>query len=160
MFSPTDRPAVEQFAPLYEGGYGGGLVAGEWRVVGAGAGVIVLPAEDPEEGHEVHPSFYLRFGNKERAHFRAEVFGPSGAAAPPQVMRVGVGFGQGHLKKVGGFVGLNLYAFPLDDLTGGLTGDVLLPVSRSVAIGGLGAVYDGGYTIGAMIRASLGQPPR
>ena len=160
MFSQTDRPVAEQFATLYEGGYGGALVAAEWRVVGIGAGAVLLRAEEPEDGNQVFPSAYLRLGSKEGVHFRTQLFGPPGAAAPPQAFRVGVGFGQGHVTKVTGFVGVHLNAFPWESPEGGLTGDVLVPYSRSIAIGALGAVYGGGYTLGAMVRASFGQPPR
>jgi hypothetical protein len=166
MFSGSDSDALSDFSAPYEGGYGGFLLAGEWRVVGVGAGMGVLPAlEAYGDSPFVLPTAYLRLGNLEEVHFRLDLGGPPGAGAPPQLSRIGVGFGQGHERKVGGFLGMGFSPFPRDDYSLGLVGDLLVPVSASLDLGGTGAIRSGtegglGYNIGLMLRMHLGGPPR
>jgi len=161
MFSHTDRPVAQQFESLYQGGYGGALVAGEWRVVGAGAGLSLMPG-DPQTsgGTAIHPAAYLRLGHKEKAHFRMDLFGPPGAAAPPQGGRIGVGFGQGNLRKIGGFVGFGIAPFPRSDNQGAIVGDLLVPATRALDVGGTFAGSGSGFTMGVMVRMSLGKTPK
>jgi hypothetical protein len=166
MFAGSDSDVYSSFDPPYEGGYGGALVAGEWRGVGVGAGVGVLPATDGyDDSPRVLPAFYLRLGNMEEVHFRFDFAGPPGAGAPPHLGRIGVGFGQGHERKTGGFLGMGFSPFPTDESSVGLAGDLLLPVSGSLDLGGTGALRTGleggmGYHIGVMLRMHLGRPPR
>ena len=169
LFAAGDQhDAGGVFSTPYEGGYGGALMAWESRAVGIGGGVSIFPVMDRySPGPTVRPAVYLRLGRMEAAHFRMDWLGPSGSGAPPRLVRIGVGFGQGHERTIGGFLGLGLFPFPRNEGSFGVVGDLMVPVSQSLDLGGTGALHSGleggggvGFDLGVMIRLHLGGPPR
>ena len=77
-------------------------VAYEGGRLGVGAGVTTNAS--PLEG--TGPNVYLRIGRADGAHFRLDALEPSETffAEPPG--RIGVAFGRGRIRRVGGFLGL------------------------------------------------------
>ncbi len=69
----------------------------------------------PEEGGTTVPSFYLRFGTLDRAHFRTELFAPSPVSGVTGWFRSGVGFNQFRRGRVSGFAGVALYPYSYVD---------------------------------------------
>jgi len=111
------RPGAVPGATTIERVFGGAQVAGELRNVGAGFGV---GRNDLFENEEVQverrglarlhllPSAYLRLGNLDQVHFRMDVLPPSETPYLAGLLRVGLGYGQGTVRGVGGFVGLTV----------------------------------------------------
>lgn len=117
--------------------FGGVQVALEGRGAGIGIGVAAMPwsAIDPDYS-SLYPSGYLRFGSRERAHFRLDLVHPTPTpGATGDVLRVGVGFNQGLLHTARWFVGYNAGPFSDESHVGGLFGEAEFPVSPRLDLG-------------------------
>ncbi|MDP3773717.1 MAG: hypothetical protein Q8Q85_05555 [Gemmatimonadales bacterium] len=84
------------------GGFGGVQIAHEGRRIGIGAGAVKRGTPSGVFG----PNFYLRLGDAERTHFRLEALPPTETFYLTNVARIGMGFGQGNLRRTGGYVGV------------------------------------------------------
>jgi len=135
MLTPTVRATVsggaasarEYGATKLHGGFGAGQIALEGTRAGIGVGVSVNPLL---EGR-AHPNFYLRLGNADAAHFRADVFEPSEAAFLQPEVRIGVGFNTGSVRRVGGFVGLGFGPYFEQSSQTVVTGELYIPVGKT-----------------------------
>lgn len=91
---------------VWEGTQSGAMLAAQVAYEGArfGIGAGVTTNATPLDG--TGPNFYLRIGRADGAHFRLDALEPSETffAEPPG--RIGVAFGRGRIRKVGGFLGL------------------------------------------------------
>jgi len=108
----------------------GGVVAAEWQRFGLGAGVMTAEWADDPSG--ILPSLYLRAGNRDRLHFRVDVYAPSATMPTTDVGRIGLGFNQGLLRGAAGFVGLGIGPFSDESHLGGPFGEVAIPLSRGL----------------------------
>jgi len=100
-FQPTPDsapPAVRD----YRGPFYGGQVAYEGRYFGIGGGVAHVSGLDGLSS----PSAYLRFGSLDGVHARGDFFPPSPVLGSTGWFRMGLGYGDGRVRKVGGFVGI------------------------------------------------------
>lgn len=89
------------FPGMHEGGaFGGAILAYEGDRIGVGAGPVILTG--PED--RAAPSIYLRLGDREGAHFRGDVLGPTSLPGATGRFRAGVGFGG---ESVSGLVGVS-----------------------------------------------------
>ena len=134
MLTPTVRATVsggaastrEYGAASLRGGFGAGQIALEGTHAGMGVGVSVNPLLKGR----AYPNVYLRLGNADGAHFRADVFEPSEAAYLEPMVRVGVGFNTGPVRRIGGFVGLGFGPFFQQMSQTVVTGDLYIPVGQ------------------------------
>ena len=135
MLTPTVRATVsggaasasEYGATKLHGGFGAGQIALEGRRVGFGLGLSVNPLL---EGGGAHPNFYLRLGNANAAHFRADVFEPRETVYLEPLVRVGVGFNTGSVRRIGGFVGLGFGPYYDQASQTVVTGELSVPVGN------------------------------
>jgi len=82
---------------------------------------------------EVAPSAYLRLGNIDRAHFRADLLAPTPIAGTTgDILRVGVGFNAGRRRAVSGMLGLSVGPYSDESHVGGLFGEVYVPVAAQL----------------------------
>lgn len=139
-------------------GWGGAQAALEARIVGVGVGIASVQFEDISGGGITGavPSLYLRFGSRDRVHFRADSFYPTYAMGTTgDVLRIGVGFNQGMHHGKRWFVGLS--ASPYSDESGyggGVFGEFEAPIAPRIDLS-LGASwrnskeeFDGGARVG------------
>ncbi len=140
---PDRRFRLSAFGGLYmeedrDGPHGGFQVAAEGQKVGLGLGAAHSPFR--ELGGAV-PSGYLRFGNIDRPHFRAEVFPPNPMlGAGGDVFRLGVGFNKGQLHGANGFLGVSAGPYADQAYLAGIFGEVYQPVGRRLDLGVTGSV--------------------
>jgi len=126
-------PSGETFD--FAGPFGGAVVAVERRTVGIGAGVAQISGDDGITA----PSGYLRLGNIDLAHFRFDFLAPSPTFGTTGIIRMGVGFNQGHLRGLSGFLGLGVGLYSDESHTGGLFGEFSIPAGRQFDIALRGA---------------------
>jgi hypothetical protein len=93
---------VDSDTALWRGAYYGGLGALELQHFGIGGGVAALPG-----GARV-PVDYLRIGNRDVVHFRFELTPPAPPVDGAGAVRLGLGYGLGHLRRPGGQAGIAL----------------------------------------------------
>jgi hypothetical protein len=133
-------------------GWGGVQAAIEGRVVGFGLGVARMPFEDVSGAV---PSAYLRFGSRDRTHFRMDAFYPTTAVGTTgDVFRMGVGFNQGLRRGKRGFVGLGVGPYADESHVGGFFGELETPIASRIDLSLAGSwrpsasVFDGGVRAG------------
>jgi hypothetical protein len=133
-------------------GWGGFQAAVEGRAIGLGLGVARMRFPDIDGAV---PSGYLRFGSRDRTHFRIDVFHPTTAVgATGDVVRMGVGFNQGLRRGRRGFFGLSVGPYSDESHVGGFFGELETPVASRVDLSVAGAwrpsatVFDGGVRAG------------
>jgi len=159
-YSPTPDAADSTVAYVqdYAGPFGGAQVAYEGHYLGLGAGVIGISGYDGG----VYPSFYLRAGSLNSFHFRSDIFPPTPTFSSTGWARLGVGYGDGHQRRLSGFLGIALP--PAYNDKGMLTGSIAMPISGRVAfradaiVGGGEQYSQGGVTVG--FRYDFGAPPK
>ena len=121
------------YAPGARTTFAGALVAYEGTGIGIGAGFVNRPfALDVTSV----PSFYLRLGRADRAHYQVEAYPLTETPTMMGTVRVGMGFGQGPAARgrVNGFVGLAWG--PYTDVVGQgvVTADIGIPLSPSLEL--------------------------
>jgi len=155
-FRPMPRPDSGAYANDYYGGFGGAQLAYEGRHFGIGIGPAHVSGYDGFTG----PASYLRIGNLDGVYFLSEALQPTPAFSSTGIGRAGVGFHQGHVRRVGGFVGIALP--PPYNGKAMLTGSLRYPAVRHLtlqldAVVGWGERYgQGGAAVGA--RYDVGSP--
>ena len=128
------------------GVFGTTLLAYERQRFGIGAGVTLVPGskwfhvEDYSSGgyhpdNQVLPSGYVRIGNRDRIHFRTELF-PAGVVSPAEAWRAVLGVNQFDSRKPSGFIGMGaiLAAWEENESTG-IVGELTAPIAPNVAVG-------------------------
>ncbi len=126
-FRPTaNTPTYE--TPDYYGPFYGFQVAFEGQHVGLGLGLTHVSGYDGLNG----PSIYLRGGNIDGAHFRADLFPPTTVLGSTGWLRAGVGFGDGHVRATSGFVGIALP--PAYNQKAMLTGSIRVSIAQHLAV--------------------------
>jgi hypothetical protein len=154
--TPDTDSAGFTFVQDYEGPFGGAQVAYEGHYFGLGAGVIGISGYDGG----AYPSFYLRGGSINSFHLRADVFPPTPTLGSTGWGRVGVGYRDGHQRRLSGFLGVAIP--PLYSEEGMFTGSVSVPLAGRVAlradaiVGGGKQYSQGGVAVG--IRYDFGAP--
>jgi hypothetical protein len=140
--------------------FAGALVAYEGRGIGLGAGLVSHPFQtDLTSG----PSFYLRLGRNDRAHFQTEVFPLTETPTMMGTVRIGVGFAQGPADRprVNGFVGLAWGPYTDEVGQGVLLADFGFPLSTSMELMVRGSAGPGAgkaqWAMGGGLRASWGR---
>ena len=137
------------------GAFGSMLLSYEHQKFGVGGGMSAFPASpwyfpSPDEYRprsegrlDFFPAAYLRLGDRDKVHFRMDVF-PSGINTPAEFIRMGLGFNQFNARRASGYFGIAAVAPALDE-TGGTAvfGEYFRPVSPNVAVGGHGFVSAG-----------------
>lgn len=118
--------ATESGVPTLNGAFGSGQLALETKYAGMGAGVSFNPQLDGQ----TRPNFYLRLGKADAAHFRTDVFEPTETMYLQPLVRIGVGFNTGSMRRVGGFVGLGFGPHTEKSSQMVATGDLYVPVGR------------------------------
>lgn len=112
--------------PDWTGPYAGVQAAAERQAFGVGAGFVRLPAD------ELHPTLYLRLGDRDGVHFRFDSFDPSPPLATVGSTRFGLGLGGGHLRRISVFGGVAICQANCDtDSQGAVFAEVSLPVHRA-----------------------------
>jgi len=119
----TDPSYSTPYVERFDGAFGGVQVAYEGQRFGAGIGLTRVPGADGF----IAPAPYLRIGNMDGAHFRAEALSPTPAFPTSGWGRIGVGFNKGHLRGPSGFVGLALGPIDYESKLA-LTGEVAFPM--------------------------------
>jgi hypothetical protein len=138
---------------------------GDWKWVGAGAGVAVVPLLDPRlDMTGAAPSLHLRAGSATQLHARADVFPPS-ALGHQQIARVGAGWNATRRDAVSGFVGVG--AVGLGSEADGFVADLAIPITAGAALRIMGHYGDGerhavtGLAVGGRIMLPVrGAPPQ
>jgi len=148
-------PASSPFIDLYDGTFGGALIAYEGRKAGIGIGPTRLPG-----GGGLRTAFYLRVGNLEAAHLRMDVMTPNPALPSLGWGRIGIGVNEGHLRRVGGFIGVG-FGPPDYSSKAALIGELNVPVVRHLtaqlhALGGPGENATQ-WNLGAALRFDFGR---
>lgn len=100
-----------------------GVIAGEWKYFGIGAGFVA------DQGESV-PGAYLRLGPMKSAHLRLDMPDLSVPVSSTGVGRLGLGFNQAPFGGVGAFVGVPICYATCVYGAGGVRADVRLPVAR------------------------------
>jgi len=133
---PSPRLRVSAFIGVvhsdsldYDGLSLGALVAAENQHVGIGGGLVRVPGR---YSGITGPAFYLRLGSIDGAHFRFDALTPSSTFGATGWARLGVGFNQGHLSGVSGFVGLSGCPYCDQKINVGLFGDFTIPAGTRV----------------------------
>lgn len=126
------------------GPFGGVLISFDSRKFGIGAGLAQIHSpgwfSSPDAGRYVPgfehvPTGYLRIGNRDRVHFRTDLF-PVGVNTPAEAIRFVLGYNQFDARKTSGYGGLALIAASFDEPgTMGVVAEFFKPVSSNVAIG-------------------------
>jgi hypothetical protein len=105
---------------------------GDWRWLGAGAGVALVPAFDPVmDLTGPAPSVYLRLGAAEQLHARADLW-PARALGTQQVFRLGVGWNATRRDRVSALAGTALIGSNGDG--DGFFGEVSIPAGDRAAL--------------------------
>lgn len=151
----TDPGYSSPFIDLYDGTFGGGLIAYEGRKAGIGIGPTRLPGAGG-----LRTAFYLRVGNLDAAHLRMDVMTPSPALPSVGWGRIGIGFNEGHLRRVGGFMGVG-FGPPDYSSKAAFIGELNVPVVRHLtaqlhALGGPGENATQ-WNLGAALRFDFGR---
>jgi hypothetical protein len=116
-------------------------VRGDWRWLGAGAGVALIPAFDPiMELTGPAPSVYLRLGAAEQLHARADMW-PARALGTQQVVRLGIGWNATRRDRVSAFAGAAVIGSNGDG--DGVFGEVSIPAGGRVALRVVGHAGNG-----------------
>ena len=118
------------------GPFGALTLSREWQGFGIGGGVAIVPEPNygsavTTRGTQIYPSIYLRAGNRDKIHFRTEVFPPLlQTHVVPWTLMVGYNqFGRGKSGALGfGLIGT-------DNSSGGALAEGFLPVSRNADLG-------------------------
>ena len=148
----------------------GGLVAGEWRHVGVGGGLVHTSGGDPF----TVPLAYLRLLDLDEKHIRVEVAVPEPPVPGHTWVRIGAGYNLGRRAGTRWITGLAMAWPGGDDSHRAFFGDVLVPVGQGAtplelkfsAQLGFGDIYhesigaDGTYTswrFAAGLRYSFGR---
>lgn len=160
----ADRPSDALIRPLYEGTFGGALLAWEGRKAGVGLGVSWLPEMLGGPGAAVVPAFNLRLGELDGIHYRMGLFGGRGLGTTPPIINASVGYGLGHVRKIGGSLGITVEG-PTGEFSPAIVlgGSLLVPVNDWLALGATTAARGAqelSWDVGLMTRISLGAPPR
>jgi hypothetical protein len=159
---------------------GSALVSWEGRRVGLGTGVALVPIVsrgapfddgwypdwEYESTRRTFPTAYVRIGEADGVHFRADFLAPSPALPMLGELRAGFGFGHGRSRRVGGFAGLAATHFATMSQTqttnGSAFAEVSWPVGRSLDLEAGVLLGPGSYepNLGARIggRVHLGRP--
>jgi len=120
----------------YHGAFGGAAFAWDARRFGLGAGLTGLAGNDGFVG----PSVYLRAGDIDRFHIRADLLYPEPTFGTTGLIRLGVGFNQGRLTGVRGFAGLGVSPYADGHHSGGGFAELAVPLNRSLGLEVRGAV--------------------
>lgn len=112
----------------FTGATGGVQVALERPKFGLGFGFAKFG------GDSVSPSYYLRIGPREGAHFRTELAAPNATGPLLGTARLGVGWNRTADARSFGFVGLSKGIYSDASHVGGVFGEFGIPVSDRVAV--------------------------
>lgn len=145
----------------WNGAYYGGLAALELQHFGVGGGGVVTPLADH------WPLVYLRLGNRDVLHFRTEALPPSPPLAGTGTFRMGLGYGLGHLRRVGGQAGVAFCQAACDDdtNTASVYGELHVPWGSRFDLELRGLLGPGqkdpntGIAIGGRIHLATPRPP-
>jgi len=135
-FGGTYRPTVDADTPDYAGPFGGAQAAFEGQHFGIGVGFTHLSGSDGGTA----PSVYLRGGNLDGVHFRTDFLPPTATLGSIGMARIGAGFGDGHLRRTSGFLGIALG--PYSDKAA-LTGSIRFFIANGLAVQADGIVGPG-----------------
>jgi hypothetical protein len=114
----------------------------EWRRVGLGGGLLVLPNMNHVDsgshdrrasGYTGKPSAYLRVGSAEGLHGRFDV-SPPNALGSQHAARVGLGWNATRRDRAAWFVGFADLGSSPDYVGGGVAGEATLPVTPRMAV--------------------------
>lgn len=120
----------------YHGAFGGAAFAWDARRFGVGAGLTGLAGNDGFLG----PTLYLRAGDIDRFHVRADLLYPEPTFGTTGLARLGIGFNQGHLAGVRAFGGLGISPYADGHRSGNAFGEVAIPLNRNLDLEVRGAV--------------------
>lgn len=157
-----------RFGPPFSGGFAGAQFSHERRRLGLGLGIATLPEgtyaenSDGVTSHVVRPTFYARFGNREKQYVRLDVNNVRTPGQVPMLLTLGVGVGRPGYHAERGFIGIGFlpYSDVGTDAPTVITGNIAIPVANygDVLIGGYaGAGESRGATIGARLHLSGGK---
>lgn len=111
----------------WNGGYGGLLVAREGKNFGIGGGISSLPIEGE---NRTLPSLYIRAGELDRVHFRADLLPAEPNLGASGLARAGIGFNEGLGRGASGIIGLAVCYFCLEEANGGAFALGAVPLTR------------------------------
>jgi len=151
-----------RIAPGYEGFFGGALIAYEGSNLGIGGGIASVPVGSPHyDPSAAVPLGYLRLGRLDKLSARVEIGGPAAPGAPPDLLRIGLGSGQGWLRKPSWEVYFGRADFPFQGGGGIVGARAAGPASRAFDVGIAGA-WRGpiGGNVGVFGRVHLGKRGR
>ena len=137
------------------GPFGSVLLSYEHQKFGVGGGMSAVPASvwffpTPDQYElrssnrvDVFPTAYLRLGDRDKVHFRMDVF-PVGINTPSEVVRMGAGFNQFDARRASGYFGIAAVAASFEESgSTAIFGEYFRPISPTVAIGGHGFLSAG-----------------
>lgn len=125
------HPTPDSAPPLvrdYNGPFFGGQLAFELHSFGIGGGFAHVSGLDGPNG----PSAYLRLGSLDGIHARGDLFPPTATLGSTGWFRMGIGYGDGRARKVGGFVGIAIP--PAYGRKGMFTAYLKVPVAQHLDI--------------------------
>jgi hypothetical protein len=141
----------------YHGAFGGAAFAWDARRFGLGAGLSGLAGD---RGFFA-PSVYLRAGNIDRFHVRADLLYPEPTFGTTGLFRLGVGFNQGRAGGVRGFGGLAISPYDDGHHSGGAFAEFGVPLNRNVDLEVRGAVRSkevyANWGVSGGLRVTLGR---
>ena len=167
-FMGTEREEGSILAPAFRGFFGGVMGGYDSRRLAFLFGISTAPgkvgADSVSMSNRVHPMGRVRLGELDRWHFVVDLGNPPAAGAPPELGRVGVGYGLGNLRRFGFRLSVGVSDFPFGDAENHLLVDALIrvPVSQSADVGFLAALRDpagGNVGIFGQVRPSVRRNP-
>lgn len=159
----TTPDAGEQLAEPTVGFYGGALVAQENAKVGFGIGISSQPTGDSESPdgasrQKIVPMGYGRLGTLDGPHLRVEAGGTASPGAPPDIARLGIGYGLGRQRRVGFRFDVGGAAFPHTQSRLSLGAMLRVPLGNSLDLGVAAAFRQpSGGNVGVFGRVGFGK---
>jgi len=120
----TDPDYSSPYIERYDGRFGGALMAYEGQKVGVGIGPTRLPGPGG-----TRTAYYIRLGKLDAGHLRIDVMSPNPALPSMSWGRIGIGVNNGHLRRVGGFMGVGFGPPGYNDKVG-LVAEMHFPIVR------------------------------
>lgn len=141
----------------YAVAYGGLLGAHEGKRLGLGVGVLASPFP---EFDGLRASMYVRLGNRDGVHFRADVLAPSPLlGVTGDALRLGIGINPEQGRGWSAFLGYSASPYSDESHLGGVFGEFAVPIARPVdfLLSGSYRTSDSysDYGIGAGVRVHL-----
>jgi hypothetical protein len=126
----VDSDTGNLFREDYEGGYAGIQIAEDAGAFGIGAGGVIIGGDDGF----LAPSFYLRGGHLDGAHFRFDIFPPTETFTAWSWARLGIGVnrtGEG----IGYYLGVGIMPYTyIDQFEPRFLGELEVPVGNKVEL--------------------------